>query len=253
MLRPTPLSAVSEVGAGEEDDDIFRDMANLYAQAQAVPAEVHAEMEQLRERVAESEERQRKSDAELDLLRNALQRRDELLVSQRTAYYKELLKHKGYAQIASIEQPSATLAEVLKTERLATAGRRAAEKPAFFDACIFEAAHVEVDEPLVKRMSAALQATAAREHELQVQLDAAQRRADGLQTDVDEMTAQLAQLRASGAGQPSPAPAPAVASAPTDYAKIAMEEHAQALETRNEALESELAAAPRVERFACPV
>ena len=57
MLRPTPLSAVSEVGAGEEDDDIFRDMANLYAQAQAVPAEVHAEMEQLRERVAESEER----------------------------------------------------------------------------------------------------------------------------------------------------------------------------------------------------
>ena len=126
------------------------------AQAQAVPPEVQAELAQLRSRVDEGEEWQRRRDTELELLRNALRRRDALLVGQRSAFYRELFTHQGYANIASVAKPSSTLEEMLGLERLATAGRKAAERPAFFDARVFEAAHLEVDEPLAKKVAAAL-------------------------------------------------------------------------------------------------
>ena len=118
------------------------------------------ELAQLRSRVAEGEEWQRKREAEVELLRNALQRRDALLVSQRTSFYRELLSHQDYANIASVGsmQPSVTLDEMHRLERFATAGQKAAERPAFFDACIFEAAHLELDEPLARKVTAALRA-----------------------------------------------------------------------------------------------
>ena len=132
------------------------------------------ELAQLRSRVAEGEEWQRKREAEVELLRNALQRRDALLVSQRTSFYRELLSHQDYANIASVGsvQPSVTLDEMHRLERFATAGQKAAERPAFFDACIFEAAHLELDEPLARKVTAALQAAAGREARLQAELNA---------------------------------------------------------------------------------
>ena len=139
-----------------------------------VPLEVQEELAQLRSRVAEGEEWQRKREAEVELLRNALQRRDALLVSQRTSFYRELLSHQDYANIASVGsvQPSVTLDEMHRLERFATAGQKAAERPAFFDACIFEAAHLELDEPLARKVTAALQAAAGREARLQAELNA---------------------------------------------------------------------------------
>ena len=139
-----------------------------------VPPEVQEELAQLRSRVAEGEEWQRKREAEVELLRNALQRRDALLVSQRTSFYRELLSHQDYANIASVGsvQPSVTLDEMHRLERFATAGQKAAERPAFFDACIFEAAHLELDEPLARKVTAALQAAAGREARLQAELNA---------------------------------------------------------------------------------
>jgi hypothetical protein len=140
---------------------------------------VQEELAQLRSRVAEGEEWQRKREAEVELLRNALQRRDALLVSQRTSFYRELLSHQDYANIASVGsmrvgsmQPSVTLDEMHRLERFATAGQKAAERPAFFDACIFEAAHLELDEPLARKVTAALQAAAGREARLQAELNA---------------------------------------------------------------------------------
>ena len=135
--------------------------------------DAQAEVEQLRARVAEAEDRVRQGDAQLDLMRNALQRRDSLLVQQRTAFFRELMQHKGYAHISNIQQPSNALDEVLKMDRLATAGRRVAEKPAFFDACVFEAAHVEVDEEPARKAAAALHAASAREEGLKRALEAA--------------------------------------------------------------------------------
>ena len=87
-----------------------------------VPPEVQEELAQLRSRVAEGEEWQRKREAEVELLRNALQRRDALLVSQRTSFYRELLSHQDYANIASVGsmQPSVTLDEMHRLERFAT-------------------------------------------------------------------------------------------------------------------------------------
>ena len=137
-----------------------------------VPPEVQEELAQLRSRVAEGEEWQRKREAEVELLRNALQRRDALLVSQRTSFYRELLSHQDYANIASVGsmQPSVTLDEMHRLERVSTAGQKAAERPAFFDACIFEAAHLELDEPLARKVTAALQAAAGREARLQADI-----------------------------------------------------------------------------------
>eukprot|EP00964_Phaeocystis_antarctica_P083839 scaffold52771_cov63-Phaeocystis_antarctica.AAC.1 len=142
--------------------------------AEAVPPEVQEELVQLRSRVAEGAEWQRKRELELELLRNALQRRDALLVSQRTSFYRELLSHQEYARIVSVgrDQPSGSLDEMHQLERLATAGQKAAERPAFFDACIFEAAHLELDEPLARKVTAALQAAAGREAKLQAEIDA---------------------------------------------------------------------------------
>ena len=165
-----------------------------------VPLEVQEELAQLRSRVAEGEEWQRKREAEVELLRNALQRRDALLVSQRTSFYRELLSHQDYANIASVGsmQPSVTLDEM--HERFATAGQKAAERPAFFDACIFEAAHLELDEPLARKVTAALQAAAGREARLQAELNA---------------------LHAAGTRPAAPASAPAPAPAPAALAAAA--------------------------------
>jgi len=169
--------------------------------AEAVPPEVQEELAQLRSRVAEGDEWQRKREAELELLRKALQRRDALLVSQRTSFYRELLSHQGYAKIASVgsSQPSVTLDEMHHLERLATAGQKAAERPAFFDACIFEAAHLELDEPLARKVTAALQAAAGREARLQAEVDALQARA--------------APATGTGTADPASAPAPAAVAA----------------------------------------
>ena len=70
------------------------------------------------------------------------------------SFYRELLSHQEYAKITSVDssQPSVTLDEMHNLERLATAGQMAAERPAFFDACIFEAAHLELDEPLARKV-----------------------------------------------------------------------------------------------------
>ena len=174
--------------------------------AEAVPTEVQEELVQLRSRVAEGEEWERKREAELTLLRNALQRRDALLVSQRTSFYRELLSHQAYAKIASVgsSQPSVTLDEMHNLERLATAGQKAAERPAFFDACIFEAAHLELDEPLARKVTAALQAAAGREARLQAEVDA------------------LHAAPATGTGTAAPASAPAPAPAPAPAASAAV-------------------------------
>ena len=173
-----------------------------------VPPEVQEELAQLRSRVAEGEEWQRKREAEVELLRNALQRRDALLVSQRTSFYRELLSHQDYANIASVGsmQPSVTLDEM--HERFATAGQKAAERPAFFDACIFEAAHLELDEPLARKVTAALQAAAGREARLQAELDALH--AAGTRT-------------AAPASAPAPAPAPAALAAAAPGRTVAAE------------------------------
>lgn len=178
--------------------------------AEAVPPEVQEELAQLRSRVAEGEEWQRKREAEVELLRNALQRRDALLVSQRTSFYRELLSHQDYANIASVGsmQPSVTLDEMHRLERIVTAGQKAAERPAFFDACIFEAAHLELDEPLARKVTAALQAAAGREARLQAELDALH--AAGTRT-------------AAPASAPAPAPAPAASAAAAPGRTLAAE------------------------------
>ena len=170
-----------------------------------VPPEVQEELAQLRSRVAEGEEWQRKREAEVELLRNALQRRDALLVSQRTSFYRELLSHQGYANVASVGsmQPSVTLDEMHRLERLATAGQKAAERPAFFDACIFEAAHLELDEPLARKVTAALQAAAGREARLQAELDA-----------LHAAGTRPAAPASASASAPAPAPAALAAAAP---------------------------------------
>ena len=175
-----------------------------------VPPEVQEELAQLRSRVAEGEEWQRKREAEVELLRNALQRRDALLVSQRTSFYRELLSHQDYANIASVGsmQPSVTLDEMHRLERFATAGQKAAERPAFFDACIFEAAHLELDEPLARKVTTALQAAAGREARLQAELDALH--AAGTRT-------------AAPASAPAPAPAPAALAAAAPGRTVAAE------------------------------
>ena len=168
-----------------------------------VPPEVQEELAQLRSRVAEGEEWQRKREAEVELLRNALQRRDALLVSQRTSFYRELLSHQDYANIASVGsmQPSVTLDEM--HERFATAGQKAAERPAFFDACIFEAAHLELDEPLARKVTAALQAAAGREARLQAELNA-----------LHAAGTRPAAPASASASAPAPAPAALAAAAP---------------------------------------
>ena len=63
-------------------------------------------------------------------MRNALHRRDELLGSQRAAFYKELLRFQAFAEheATHARPPASEYASVH-------------ESPAFFDACVFEAEH----------------------------------------------------------------------------------------------------------------
>ena len=54
------------------------------------------EVEALQSTLTETLDRLESNDEQVDLLRNQLQRRDELLCTQRAGFYKELVKHKSY-------------------------------------------------------------------------------------------------------------------------------------------------------------
>ena len=92
----------------------------------------------------QTSERLRLNDQQLDLMRNALHRRDELLGSQRAAFYKELLRFQAFAEheATHARPPASEYASVH-------------ESPAFFDACVFEALHLTADEPLVQKAAKA--------------------------------------------------------------------------------------------------
>ena len=89
-----------------------------------------------RQKVGALEERLRLADGQVDLLRNAVGRRDALLAQQRSAYYRDLLQYKG--EKASGTAPAPTYEAALH-------GAPVAERPQFFDACVFEAIHLSSD------------------------------------------------------------------------------------------------------------
>ena len=117
------------------------------------PSELAANAELLRRE--ELVERLQQADQANDLLRNAVARRDALLCQQRTAYYRELLMYKS-KDAQKAEPPAASLEAALD-------GPALPERPAFFDACVFEALHLSVDDPLASKAAAALRQAAARE------------------------------------------------------------------------------------------
>ena len=110
----------------------------------------------------QTSERLRLNDQQLDLMRNALHRRDELLGSQRAAFYKELLRFQAFAEheATHARPPASEYASVH-------------ESPAFFDACVFEALHLTADEPLVQKAAKALQVAVKQQGVLSEEADAA--------------------------------------------------------------------------------
>ena len=138
----------------------------------------------------QTSERLRLNDQQLDLMRNALHRRDELLGSQRAAFYKELLRFQAFAE------HEATHARPPASEYARSTS------PAFFDACVFEALHLTADEPLVQKAAKALQVAVKQQGVLSEEADAAAKAAAEelrlAQRAADEREAELkAELDAS--------------------------------------------------------
>ena len=102
------------------------------------------------------EERLRKSDQQVDVLRNALGRRDALLAEQRAAYYRDLILYKK----SDVPAPASTYEKALD-------GPPVEERPSFFDAMVFEALHLSADTPLVQKASAALKRASVQQAEMQ--------------------------------------------------------------------------------------
>ena len=124
---------------------------------------------------AELEKRLESDDSQLDLLRNAVSRRDWLLAEQRSAYYKELLRYKGFEN-AQMPPPAPDWEESVKRK----GGIQ--QNPVFFDACVYEATHLCLDEPLGGehgKAATALKLASAREGTINAQaaekVDAAMR------------------------------------------------------------------------------
>ena len=125
-----------------------------------------ADVERTRRLLGESEERHKKALQEVDLLRNAVARRDTLLAEQRSAYYKDLLQYKqaerGGSPLAAPPPPPAASYDA------AVDGPPLEERPSFFDACVFEALHLSTDVPLADKAKAALKQASTKVAEREV-------------------------------------------------------------------------------------
>lgn len=113
-----------------------------------------------RARAIDLEERLRLADNSVDLLRNAIARRDNLLAEQRAAYFRDLLQYKADKQAAALNAPAATYEKALE-------GVPVEERPAFFDACVFEAVHLACDTPMADKAKRALEQASAKQMEAQ--------------------------------------------------------------------------------------
>ena len=102
----------------------------------------------------------RLADNSVDLLRNAIARRDNLLAEQRAAYFRDLLQYKADKQAAALNAPAATYEKALE-------GVPVEERPAFFDACVFEAVHLACDTPMADKAKRALEQASAKQMEAQ--------------------------------------------------------------------------------------
>ena len=94
--------------------------------------EPSADVERTRRLLGESEERHKKALQEVDLLRNAVARRDTLLAEQRSAYYKDLLQYKqaerGGSPLAAPPPPPAPPTTPPSTGRRWRSGRRSSTR-----------------------------------------------------------------------------------------------------------------------------
>ena len=128
----------------------LRDRADAEAASARHNADRATDAAAERARAKDFEERLRLADQSVDLLRNAIARRDNLLAEQRAAYYRDLLQYKGDNQAA----PAPTYEKALE-------GVPVAERPGFFDACVFEALHLACDTPLADKAKLALEQASA--------------------------------------------------------------------------------------------
>jgi hypothetical protein len=109
----------------------LRDHADAEAASARQIEEKATDAEYERRRVADMSKRLTAADQSIDLLRNAVARRDALLAEQRTSFYRDLLQYKTERQAASMPPPAPTYEKALE-------GGPVEERPSFFDACVFE-------------------------------------------------------------------------------------------------------------------